>query len=38
MRADGNEVEIKEGSVFFVGYNTEIELIAERGLIAYCEA
>jgi mannose-6-phosphate isomerase len=41
MKADGKEVEVKEGYVFFIGYNTEIELKAENGLethTAFCEA
>jgi mannose-6-phosphate isomerase len=41
MKADGKEVEVKEGYVFFIGYNTEIELTAENGLethTAFCEA
>lgn len=41
MKADGKEIELKEGYVFFIGYNTEIELKAESGLethIAFCEA
>jgi mannose-6-phosphate isomerase len=32
MKADGKEIEVKEGYVFFVGYGTEIELNAERAL------
>ncbi|KAH8818119.1 RmlC-like cupin domain-containing protein [Hyaloscypha sp. PMI_1271] len=41
MRAEGKEHEVKEGYVFFIGYNTEIELAAESGLeahIAFAEA
>jgi len=41
MNADGKVVEVKEGYVFFIGYNTQIELRAESGLethIAFCEA
>jgi len=41
MKAAGQEYQIKEGYIFFVGYNTEIELVAESGLethIAFAEA
>jgi mannose-6-phosphate isomerase len=41
LRADGWEHEVKEGFVFFIGYDTEIELIAWDGLethTAFCEA
>jgi mannose-6-phosphate isomerase len=41
LRAEGKEQEVKEGYVFFIGYNTEIELVAESGLemhIAFAEA
>jgi len=41
MKTEGKQYEIKEGYVFFIGYNTEIELLAESGLethIAYAEA
>jgi mannose-6-phosphate isomerase len=41
MRAEGKEHEVKEGYVFFIGYNTDIELAAESGLeahIAFAEA
>ena len=31
-KADGKEAEVKEGYVFFIGNNTEIELKAEDGL------
>lgn len=40
LKAQGKETEIKEGYVFFVGYNTEFELVADSGLethIAYAE-
>jgi mannose-6-phosphate isomerase len=41
MKADGKEFDVKEGYVFFIGYDTEIELKAESGLethTAFCEA
>merc|ERR1712000_56331 len=41
LKAEGKETEVKEGYVFFVGYNTEIELIADSELethIAFAEA
>lgn len=41
LKTEGKEIEVKEGYVFFVGYNTEIELVAESGLethIAFSEA
>ena len=42
LTAEGRkEHELKEGYVFFVGYDTELELVAEEGLevhIAYAEA
>jgi mannose-6-phosphate isomerase len=41
LKAKGTEYDVKEGYVFFIGYNTEIQLVAESGLeahIAYCEA
>lgn len=41
LKAEGKETEVKEGYVFFVGYNTEIELVSESGLethIAFAEA
>jgi mannose-6-phosphate isomerase len=41
MRAEGKEHEVKEGYVFFIGYNTEIEFVAASGLethIAFAEA
>ena len=41
MRAEGKEHEVKEGFVFFIGYNTEIEFVAASGLethIAFAEA
>jgi mannose-6-phosphate isomerase len=41
LKAEGKEHDVKEGYVFFIGYNTEIELVAESGLethIAFCEA
>lgn len=41
LKAEGKKHEVKEGYVFFIGYNTEIELAAEYGLeihIAFAEA
>lgn len=42
MKADGKEFDVREGYVFFIGFDTQIELVAEgEGLethIAYCEA
>jgi len=41
LNAEGRDHEVKEGYVFFIGYNTEIELSAVDGLethIAFCEA
>jgi mannose-6-phosphate isomerase len=41
LKAEGKEHEVKEGYVFFIGYNTEVELAAESGLethIAFAEA
>ena len=41
MKADGKELEVKEGYVFFIGNNTEIVLKAENSLethAAFCEA
>ncbi|KAH7351070.1 RmlC-like cupin domain-containing protein [Rhexocercosporidium sp. MPI-PUGE-AT-0058] len=41
LKAEGKETEIKEGYVFFIGYNTEFELVAGSGLethIAFAEA
>jgi len=44
MKADGNEVDVTEGYVYFIGFDAQIELVAEgegEGLetdIAYCEA
>jgi mannose-6-phosphate isomerase len=41
LKAEGKKLEMKEGYVFFIGYNTEIELAAEFGLeahIAFAEA
>lgn len=41
LTAGGKDYEVKEGNVFFIGYNTEFELAAEDGLethIAFCEA
>jgi mannose-6-phosphate isomerase len=32
LKADDKEHEVKEGYVFFIGYNTEIELAAESAL------
>ena len=40
LKADGKENEVKEGYVFFIGYDTELELVAESGLethIAFAE-
>lgn len=40
MKAEGKEFEVKEGYVFFIGYDTVIELVAEEGLethIAFAE-
>jgi mannose-6-phosphate isomerase len=41
MKTEGKEHEVKEGYVFFIGYDTEIELTGEYGLethIAFAEA
>ncbi|PBP20081.1 mannose-6-phosphate isomerase [Diplocarpon rosae] len=41
LKAEGEETEVNEGYVFFVGYDTELELVSEKGLetyIAYAEA
>ncbi|KAE9375383.1 mannose-6-phosphate isomerase [Stipitochalara longipes BDJ] len=41
LKAEGKEYEVKEGYVFFIGYDTEIELATESGLethIAFAEA
>lgn len=41
IKGDGGEYEVKEGYVFFVGYDTQLELVAESELethIAYAEA
>lgn len=41
MRTEGKEYEVKEGYVFFIGYNTQLELTAESGLethLAFAEA
>jgi mannose-6-phosphate isomerase len=41
LKAEGKETKIKEGYVFFIGYGTEIGLVAESGLethIAFAEA
>ena len=41
LKADDKEHEVKEGYVFFIGYDTQIELAAESGLethIAFAEA
>lgn len=41
MKGEGEQFEVKEGYVFFVGYDTQLELLAEEGLethIAYAEA
>jgi mannose-6-phosphate isomerase len=41
LKAEGKEHEVKEGYVFFIGYDTEIELVAESCLethIAFAEA
>ncbi len=40
MMGEGNEFEVKEGYVFFIGYDTEVKFVAEDGLethIAYAE-
>lgn len=40
VKGDGGEHEVKEGYVFFVGYDTQLELITEEGLethIAFAE-
>ena len=40
LKAEGKEHEVKEGYVFFIGYNTELELVAESDLethIAFAE-
>lgn len=41
MKADGKQYDMKEGFVFFIGYDTDIELVAESGLethIAFAES
>ena len=41
LKAGGNEYQVQEGFVFFIGYDTETELIVGDGLethIAFCEA
>lgn len=41
LRAEGKEYEVKEGYVFFIGYNTQLELEAESSLethLAFAEA
>ncbi|KAK2625813.1 hypothetical protein QTJ16_005125 [Diplocarpon rosae] len=41
LKAEGEETEVNEGYVFFVGHDTELELVSEKGLetyIAYAEA
>ncbi len=41
LKAEGKEHEVKEGYVFFIGYDTELELAAQSGLethIAFAEA
>lgn len=41
LKAEGKEHKVKEGYVYFIGYNNEIELEAESGLethIAFAEA
>lgn len=41
MKAEGKEHEVKEGYVFFIGYNTQLEFTAESGLethLAFAEA
>lgn len=42
MRAENEEIQLKEGYVFFIGYDTELELLAaHEGLethLAYCDA
>lgn len=40
LKAEGKDYELKEGYVFFVGFNTRLELVASDKLethIAYCE-
>lgn len=40
LKAGGEDYAVKKGYVFFIGYNTEIELVAEDGLevhTAFCE-
>lgn len=40
LLAEGKDHDVKEGYVFFIGYNTRIELLAEAGLethTVYCE-
>lgn len=41
LKVEGKEHEVKEGYVFFIGYNTEIKLVMGSGLeihIAFAEA
>lgn len=41
IRAEGKDFPVKEGYVFFVGYDTELELVAQGGLethLAFCDA
>jgi len=41
LKAEGRDHEVKEGYVFFIGYDTEIELTTVAGLethTAFCEA
>lgn len=41
MRAEEKEIQVKEGYVFFIGYNTQLELKTESGLemhLAFAEA
>lgn len=40
LKAEGKVHPVKKGYVFYIGYNTEVELVAEDGLeahIAFCE-
>lgn len=40
LRSGGKTFDLKEGYVFFIGYDSELELVGEKGLetyIAYCE-
>jgi mannose-6-phosphate isomerase len=35
MSAGGEDFEVKEGYIFFIGQGVEVELVAERGLVIY---